>query len=60
MNALDDACAKGVNPEMILMGESYGGWVACALAAKWRDFSPTESPIELQGCIAQAADLKCG
>jgi hypothetical protein len=60
MNALNDACTKGVNPKMILMSESYGGWGPCALADKWKDFSPTESHIELQGCIAQAADLNLG
>jgi pimeloyl-ACP methyl ester carboxylesterase len=58
MNILDDACGReGVNPEMVLMGESYGGWVACALAAKWQDFVPERSPLRLQACIAQAADL---
>lgn len=61
MNILDDAARyKGVNPQIVLMGESYGGWVASALAARWKDFVPKNSPIELQGCIAQAAviDLK--
>ena len=58
MNILDDACGReGVNPHMVLMGESYGGWVACALAAKWRDFVSERSPLRLQSCIAQAADL---
>ena len=57
MAILDDACNKGANPHMVLMGESYGGWVASALAATWKDFKTPESLVELHGCIAQAATL---
>lgn len=58
MAILDDACNnKWANPQMVAMGESYGGWVASALAATWKDFKTPESLIELHGCIAQAADL---
>lgn len=58
MNILDHAAAtEGVNSDMVLMGESYGGWVASALAAAWEDFKPESSKIKLSGCVAQVADL---
>ncbi|MEI7493050.1 MAG: prolyl oligopeptidase family serine peptidase [Alphaproteobacteria bacterium] len=57
MNILDDASKKGTNSQMVLMGTSYGGWVASALAATWKEFKPTGSSIELLACIAQAAGL---
>ena len=57
MAILDDACNKGANRQVVVMGESYGGWVASALAATWKNFKTPESLVELHGCIAQAADL---
>ncbi|MEI7494251.1 MAG: prolyl oligopeptidase family serine peptidase [Alphaproteobacteria bacterium] len=57
MNILDDASKNGANSQMVLMGESYGGWVASALAATWNEFKPAGSSIELRACIAQVANL---
>lgn len=58
MNILDHAHKnKAINPNIVLKGASYGGWVACALAACWIGFRPEGSQIQLHACIAEAADL---